>query len=65
MDIPSCCTPDGTSLVSGGGDEPKMSSRELSAAGFASPWVELMVVAGDGGAESAELESVLGEVGIA
>jgi hypothetical protein len=57
---------DGTSLVSGGGEEPKISSRELSTAGFASLWVELIVVAGgDGGAESAELESVLGEVGIA
>lgn len=65
MDVPSCCMLDGTSLVSGGGEEPKISSRELSAAGFASRWVELMVVAGDGGAESAELELGSGEVGIA
>lgn len=56
---------DGTSLVSGGGEEPKISSKELSTAGCAARCVELMVVAGDGGAESAELESVLGEVGIA
>lgn len=42
-----------------------MSSRELSTAGWASLCVELMVVAGDGGTESAELESVLVEVGIA
>lgn len=55
---------EGTSLVSGG-EEPKISSSELSTAGSASLCVELMVVAGDGGAESAELESVLVEVGIA
>ena len=42
-----------------------MSSRELSTAGLASLCVELMVVKGDGGAERAELESVLVEVGIA
>jgi hypothetical protein len=41
-----------------------MSSRELSTAGCASLCVELIVVAGDGGAEIAELESVLVEVGI-
>lgn len=65
MDVNSCCTSDETSLVSGGGGEPKISSRELSTAGFASLRVELIVAAGDGGAESAGLELVLGEVGIA
>lgn len=42
-----------------------MSSSELSTAGCAALCVELMVVAGDGVAERAELESVLGEFGIA
>ena len=65
MDVDSCCTSNGNSLVPGGGEEPKISSRELSTAGFASLRVELIVVVGEGGAESAELESGLGEVGIA
>lgn len=42
-----------------------MSSSELSTAGCAALCVELMVVAGDGVAERAELESVLGEFDIA
>lgn len=42
-------------LVSG--EEPKMSSREFSAAGMAVVSAD-MVVAGEGGAEFAELESV-------
>lgn len=46
------------STRSGSGDEPKMSSRELST-GWAS-WVDI-VVAGDGGADWVELESVCAE----
>lgn len=50
-------------LVSGGGDEPKMSSSELSTAGFVavSVWPDI-VVAGEGGVERAELESVGADV---
>lgn len=43
-------------FVSSSGEEPKMSSRELSTSGSAwSVWVEVIVVAGDAGAEG-ELE---------
>lgn len=50
------------SLVSSGGEEPKMSSRELSTAGCCGAvlgWVEVVVaiVAGDEGGDRAELES--------
>lgn len=50
---------DSVLIVSAGGEEPKMSLSELSTAGFvaASLWVD-MVVAGDGGVECAEVESV-------
>lgn len=57
--LPSACPYN--SLVSCGGEEPKMSSRELSTAGCAEPsseCVEVIVVAGDAGAEVSELESV-------
>lgn len=47
-------------LVSG--EEPKMSSREFSAAGGAMLASSDMVVAGDGGVEFAELESVCVDV---
>lgn len=57
---------EGAGRVSVGGEEPKMSSSELSTGMGASVfWVEVLLVAGDGGAESAELESVCVEAGIA
>lgn len=51
-----------TGMVSCGGEEPKMSSRELSTVGDASECAEVIVVAGDAGGDGVELESVCVEV---
>jgi hypothetical protein len=46
-------------MVSWGGEEPKMSSRELSTAGLSGwVWVDI-VVAGEDGVDSADEESVI------
>lgn len=55
----------GAMCIPSGGDEPKMSSRELSTSGTCwSVWVEVIVVAGEAGADG-ELESWSREFGIA